>query len=219
MLDDDVATRRLDDQLRRERFAVDIVNSVNSEAVGRTKSRAPVCDVIVLDSAFRGQDAISICRDLRRRGIATPIVTLAATDSPQQRTAALTAGADDCLTKPFAFPEFLARIHAVSRRAGAARAGVLRVADLTLDARSRRAIRGRRILTLTRTEYAILEILMRHPGELVARGALHRALWGPRTRSISNRLDVHIANLRRKIARAGESPLIRTIWGCGFLIG
>src|SRR5262249_38764043 len=135
------------------------------------------------------------------------------------RAAALTAGADDCLTKPFAFSEFLARIRAVSRRASAARASVLRTADLALDPRSRRVTRGRHILALTRKEYAILELLMRHSGELVTRSALHTSLWGTRARSTSNRLDVHVSNLRPKLARAGDSPLIRTLWGCGYRIG
>jgi len=217
MLDETDEDGGLEERLRWERFAGALVLPAT---VRQAAAMARACDAIVLEGDFEGRDAVSVCRDLRARAVSTPIVMLAARPSPEHRAAALDAGVDDYLVSSVTFPELRARIQALSRRPGGSeRSDVLRVADLTLDLLRHRVTRGGRAITLTRTEHAILEVLMRHAGELVTRETLHEELWGKGTGPIpppANRLDVHLSNLRRKIARPGESPLIRTVWGCGY---
>ena len=216
MLDDANADGPLEELFRWEQFTGAIILPAT---VRQAAAMARACDVIVLEGCFESRDAVSVCRDLRAQGVSTPIVMLADRPSPEHRAAALQAGVDDYLVISVTFSELLARIRALSRRPGGSeRADVLRVADLTLDLLRHRVTRGGRALTLTRTEYAILEVLMRRAGELVTRETLHEELWGRGATSMppENRLDVHLSNLRRKLARPGESPLIRTIWGCGY---
>jgi DNA-binding response OmpR family regulator len=174
-------------------------------------------DAIVLDWLLPDKSGILVCRDLRARGISTPILLISARDSLEDRVTGLNTGADDYLTKPFGFEELLARIRALLRRSNVTRQTVLRVADLMLDPISHRVTRGGEGINLTRKEYEILAVLMRHVGEVVSRTRLMASVWGDR--DSLNVLEVHVSHLRKKIDVAGAVPLIHTIRGTGYLVG
>jgi DNA-binding response OmpR family regulator len=214
--DDRKAARLLAKGLHEERFVVDIAYS--GEA-GDEMASVNHYDVIVLDWVLPDKDGIAVCQDLRARGISTPILMLTARDTLEDRVAGLNTGADDYLTKPFGFSELLARIRALSRRSDLTRPTVLRVADLTLDPVSHRVTRAGHAVNLTRTEYAILEVLLRHTGEVVTRTMLSERIWEPERDTMTNLLDVHVGHLRRKINVADAPPLVHTIRGRGYLVG
>ncbi len=134
------------------------------------------------------------------------------------RVTGLNAGADDYLTKPFAFAELLARLHALLRRSAITRPVTLTVGDLRLDPMSHEVTRGGMPINLTPKEYAILEILMRHPGEVMTRSSLGEQLWRDDD-DVSNLVDVHVSHLRRKIDRKAAEPLLQTVWGRGYRLG
>jgi len=160
-----------------------------------------------------------VCRELRARGVATPILMLTARDSLEDRVAGLNTGADDYLVKPFGFSELLARIHALLRRSGPTRHVVLQVADLMLDPLSHRVARGGLAINLTPKEYSILEVLMRHAGEVVTRARLAEQVWEGELDGFTNLVDVHVSHLRRKIDVGGVPPLVQTVRGIGYLVG
>ena len=214
--DDRKAAGLLAQGLQEERFVVDIAHS--GEA-GDEMASVNSYDVIVLDWLMPGKDGIGVCRDLRERGISTPILMLTARDSLEDRVTGLNTGADDYLTKPFGFSELLARIHALLRRSDSTRSVLLRVADLTLDPLSHRVARGGVSISLTPKEYAILEVLMRHPGEAVSRPALAERVWEAEPATLTNLLDVHVSHLRRKIDVENQPPLLHTIRGGGYMVG
>jgi DNA-binding response OmpR family regulator len=214
--DDRKAARLLAKGLQEERFVVDIADSGET---GDEMASVNSYDVIVLDWVLPDKEGIAVCQDLRARGISTPILMLTARDSLEDRVTGLNTGCDDYLTKPFAFSELLARIHALLRRSDLTRPAVLRVADLTLDPVSHRVTRAGQAVNLTRTEYAILEVLLRHAGEVVTRSVLCECIWELERDTMTNLLDVHMGHLRRKINGAGAPPLIHTIRGRGYLVG
>jgi DNA-binding response OmpR family regulator len=157
-----------------------------------------------------------VCRTLRAAGRSAPILMLTARDSVADRVSGLRTGADDYLTKPFAFAELLARIGALLRRAREARPAVLRVADLALDPATRRVTRGGSPITLTPTQYAILEVLMRSAGEVVSRTRLAEHVWDQASDVLDNLIDVHISHLRKGVDRGTALPLIQTVRGIGY---
>ena len=144
---------------------------------------------------------------------------LTARDALQDRVLGLNAGADDYLTKPFAFEELLARTRALLRRSELTRTAVLKVEDLILDPQTHRVKRGNQLIVLTQKEYAILEILMRRTGEIVSRSHLADQVWTNDRLGLDNLIDAHISNLRRKIDQPGDLPLIHTVRGRGFRLG
>jgi two-component system, OmpR family, response regulator MprA len=171
-------------------------------------------DVILLDVMMPGLDGLELTRRLRRESVRTPILLLTARDGPEDVVRGLDAGADDYLTKPFSFDVLVARIRARTR--GAAPDGArLRYADLVLDAATREVTRGRRRLSLTRTEFALLECLMRAPGRVVTRDRLIEQVWGDRDVTANN-LEVFVRFLRAKIDREGDPRLIHTERGVGY---
>jgi DNA-binding response OmpR family regulator len=202
--------------LRDERFVVDLAHT---GAGGAELATVNTYDLIILGWVLPDKSGITVCGDLRTRGISTPIVMLTARDSLEDRVTGLNTGADDYLTKPIAFDELLARIRALLRRSNVTRPMVLRVADLTLDPASHQVMRGGRTIHVTRTEYAILAVLMRHPGAVVGRTQLTHSVWESNADALFNVLAVHVSNLRRKLEVAGGTPLIRTIRGSGYLVG
>jgi DNA-binding response OmpR family regulator len=214
--DDQKAARVLAKGLREERFVVDVAHTGE---VGDEMASVNTYDVILLDWLLPDKDGIAVCRDLRARGISTPILMLTARDSLDDRVKGLNTGADDYLTKPFGFSELVARIRALLRRSDLTRPTLLQVADVTLDPVSHRVTRGDATINLTLKEYAILEILMRHAGEMVARSGLVQRVWETELDTAESVLGVHVSNLRRKIDVGGAPALIRTIRGQGFLIG
>ena len=175
-------------------------------------------DVVVLDVMLPGRDGFEIARRLRRDRIKTPILMLTARDAVPDIISGLDAGADDYLTKPFAFAELLARIRALARRGPADLPTVLTVGDLTLDPSTRQVRRGSREIKLTATEYRLLELLMRHPGRGVSRSAILTTVWGLGEQIEENTLDAFVSLLRAKINRKSERQLIQTIRGFGYCL-
>ena len=213
---DQKTARLLAKGLREERFAVDTAHLGNE---GDEMASVTAYDVIVLDRLLPDKDGIVVCRGLRERGVATPILMLSARSALEDRVTGLNAGADDYLAKPFGFSELLARIRALLRRSELTRAAVLKVADLMLNPASHRVSRGSVTINLTRKEYAILEVLMRHPGEIVERAQLVERVWEAEPDGFTSIIDVHVSNLRRKIEPAGAPRLLHTIRGHGYLLG
>ncbi|CAN7779247.1 response regulator transcription factor [Variovorax sp. LjRoot84] len=211
--DDRKAARLLARGFEEEGFLVDVAHSAEE---GDERAFVAEYDLIVLDWFLPGKDGLALCRELRERGVQVPILMLTARDALSDRVAGLNTGADDYLTKPFAFEELLARARALLRRSELTRPAVLAVADLTLDPAGQRVMRGTLVLDLTRKEYAILEILMRHAGEVVSRARLAEQVWKDDLIAIDNLIDVHIGNLRRKVDPAGMPALIQTVRGRGF---
>jgi len=213
--DDQKAARLLARGFREEAFVVDVAGSAEE-----ADELAFVTDyeVIILDWMLPGRDGLEFCRSVRKRGLQTPILMLTAKDALQDRVAGLNTGADDYLTKPFAFEELLARVRALLRRSETTRPASLTLGDLTLDPVTHRVARAQRVLDLTPTEYSILLLLMRHPGDVISRTRLAEQVWHDDVDRIDNLIDVHVSNLRRKIEAPGSDPLIHTVRGRGYRI-
>ncbi len=178
----------------------------------------PDYDLIVLDLVLPGTDGFAVLRALRGRGVATPVLVLTARDAVADKVAGLDLGADDYLTKPFAFEEFLARVRALLRRGPGRASPVLRVGDLVLNPATREVTRAGRPIALTGREYALLEYLLRNAGRVLSRSAIAQHVWGADVDSESNTIDVYVGYLRRKIERAGEPRLIHTVRGVGYVV-
>jgi DNA-binding response OmpR family regulator len=179
---------------------------------------APPYDLVVLDLMLPGRDGLGVLRSLRERSIDTPVLVLTARDALPDRVRGLDLGADDYLTKPFAFEEFLARVRALLRRTPARRDPVLRVGDLTLDPATRAVARGRRRITLTTREHALLEYFMRNTGRVLTRPMIAEHVWGLDFDRESNIVDVYVGYLRRKIDGDGEPRLLHTVRGAGYTL-
>jgi DNA-binding response OmpR family regulator len=201
---------------REEGWVVDIAHSGES---GDEMASVNSYDAVILDWLLPDRDGIAVCRGLRKAGLHVPILLLTARDAVEDRVLGLNAGADDYLTKPFAFAELLARLHALLRRSDLTRPVLLTVGDLTLDPGSHVVTRGGVPLSLTPREYAILETLMRRAGEVVSRVHLGESVWENDLDSLTNLVEVHISHLRRKVDRAGALPLIHTVRGYGYRLG
>lgn len=210
--DDQQAARLASNGLREAGFLIDVAYS---GIEGEAKVGATAYDVIVLDWLLTGKDGVTLCRDLRARGMKAPILMLTAPGALEERVEGLNAGADDCLTKPFAIKEMVARIHALLRRADSSRLVVLTVEDLSLYPLRREVTRAGMPLKLSPTEYAILEVLMRHAGEVLTGRRLGNRLW-PGDDDFNNLIHVHMSHLRKKVDRPPFDPLIHTVWGRGY---
>jgi two-component system OmpR family response regulator len=180
--------------------------------IGRTSS----FDVIVLDVMLPGRDGFSICRELRGAGVWTPVLMLTARDAVDDRIRGLDAGADDYLVKPFAFGELLARLRALIRRGPSDRPPILDVGDVRLDPAAHTVARGDVTVDLTTREFALLEFLMRHPGEAVSRTRILEQVWDMNYDGFSNVVDVYVGYLRKKLEEPFGRPLIRTVRGVGY---
>jgi DNA-binding response OmpR family regulator len=174
-------------------------------------------DLILLDVLLPVLDGLSVCRELRRRKVQTPILMLTARDALGDRVSGLDAGADDYLTKPFATEELLARVRALARRGGVPE-GPLRVADLVLDTARHEVQRSGRALELTPREFELLHFLMRHAGQVVSRGQIFQNVWRNEANAGSKAVDLYMHYLRTKIDRDTARPLIRTVRGYGYMI-
>ncbi len=176
-------------------------------------------DAIVLDIMLPGIDGFEVARRLRRSKNNTPILVLTARDAVPDVVKGLDVGADDYLTKPFAFEEFLARLRSVARRGPIPRPTTLRVADLILDPATRQASRGNQNIHLSPTEYRLLEFLMRRAGRVVSRRAIIEAVWGFDEEVEENTLDAFIRLLRSKVDRDFDQKLLQTVRGTGYTLG
>ena len=199
--------------LREEGYAADVADR-GEEALWM--ARAVEYDAILLDVMLPGADGVEICRRLRRDGVWTPVLMLTARDAVDDRVGGLDAGADDYLTKPFAFEELLARIRALTRRAPVERPPVLEVGDLRLDPAAHRAWRGDRELDLSAKEFAMLALFMRRPGQTLSRTQLLDGAWDISFESRSNVVDVYVRYLREKIDRPFGRESIETVRGVGY---
>lgn len=215
--EDDPAVRKAVQRvLELERYDVTAVNDGRAALDALTNSRF---DLAVLDVMMPFADGLTVCREARHRGVATPILLLTARVEVGDRVAGLDAGADDYLVKPFVIDELLARCRALLRRStAAATSSVLRVGDLTLNSLSREVHRGERALTLTKTEFDLLELLMQHPNTVVTREQIYEAIWGYDFETSSKSLDVYIGYLRRKTEENGEARLLFTVRGVGYTV-
>ena len=213
VVDDDAPIRRmLERTLAAECYDVRAASD-GGGALAAIEQSAP--DALVLDIAMPGLDGLAVCRRVRAKGLALPILLLTARDAVHDRVAGLDAGADDYLVKPFAAEELLARVRALLRR-GHEPAEVLAYDDLVLDLRSRSARRGGRELGLSAREADLLELLLRNPRQVVTRDLALERVWGRRAAASANVVDRYVSYLRRKL---GEPPLIETVRGAGFVLG
>lgn len=213
--DDGALSGALRDGLAGQGFAVD---TAQTAADARARLRLDAYDCIVLDLGLPDQDGGAFLRDLRADGGTTPVLILTARSSVDDRVNGLNAGADDYLLKPFAFPELVARLRALLRRGVPLVPVVMRVGDLELDPGRFRVSRAGAPISLTAKEFAILECLMRHSGQLVTRTMLLEQCWDASYEGISNLVDVHVSRVRRKLESAGGPPLLHTVRGAGFVL-
>ena len=178
-------------------------------------------DAVVLDVAMPGIDGLQVCRRLRDAGDRTPVLMLTARDAVDDRVAGLDAGADDYLVKPFALKELKARLRALLRRAEAPESddgSILRFSDLSLDRGAWEAHRGPRKLELSRTEFQLLALFLEHPKQVLTRSQIFERVWGYDFGSSSNSLGVYMGYLRRKTEEGGESRLLHTVRGVGYVL-
>ncbi|MBK7594472.1 MAG: response regulator transcription factor [Gemmatimonadetes bacterium] len=195
-----------------------IVTWAATRAEGQQRALAEHHDVLLLDVMLPGGSGFDLCRDLRTAGLTTPILMLTARDSVDDRVTGLDVGADDYLTKPFAFRELLARVRALARRPVLAGA-VVRVADLEVDFAARSVTRGGRAIELTAKEFALLTCLTRHLGVVVDRAVISAEVWDDNHDPFTNVLEVLIRRLRRKLDDDFEPKLIHTLRGAGYRFG
>ena len=215
--DDSELAGLLRDGLREHRIDPTVAVTF-AEGLGRAQSGD--YDVIILDVRLPGGTGFDLCGQLRHHGVATPVLMLTALDAVDDRVRGLAAGADDYLTKPFAFRELVARLQALARRRALALAPrALRVADLEVDVGSRAVRRGGRPIILTAKEFALLELLLRHPGHVVERSAITAHIWDDNHDPFANVLEVLIRRLRSKIDDGFDTKLIHTVRGAGYRIG
>jgi len=201
--------------LREEHYAVDVAN--NGEEALFLAGGVPY-DLIILDLMLPDTDGLSVCRTLRSKKIDTPILIITARDSIRDKVTGLDVGADDYLTKPFSFEEFLARVRALLRRKRSGKTSVLKVADLELDQLTRIVKRGGRTIELTSKEYALLEYFMLSAGEVITRTMISEHVWNEDYDSFTNIIDVYVNRLRKKIEKDRTKPLIHTVHGAGYVL-
>jgi DNA-binding response OmpR family regulator len=199
--------------LSEQGYAVDVARDGEQ---GRDYALAAPYDVILLDILLPKLDGLSLLRDLRKRGMTTPILLLTARDSVDDRVAGLDAGADDYLVKPFSFSELLARIRALLRRPVLRAGDRLVSGDIAMDLGARTVTRSTQPVTLTPREYAVLEFLLRHPGQALSRTQIAEGVWSWEFHGESNVVDVYIGYLRRKLDSDGAPSIIETLRGYGY---
>ncbi|MFD7900854.1 response regulator transcription factor [Kitasatospora sp. NPDC059747] len=217
VVEDDPGVRNtLDQLLRFEGYEV-LTTADGQEALELLDRRRP--DLAVVDVVMPRLDGLALCRMLRRRGDRLPVLVLTARHQLGDRVAGLDAGADDYLAKPFAVEELLARIRALLRRAAPLdETGPLLFDGIALDAAARRAQRGDRPLDLTKTEFDLLELLLRNQGSVLTRPQIYERIWGYDFDTDSRSLDVYIGYLRRKTEEGGEPRVIHTVRNVGYTL-
>ena len=201
--------------LREKKYAVDVAYDGNE---GLFLASVNQYDLIILDIMLPNKDGISVCRELREKEKDVAILLLTARDDVQDKIAGLDSGADDYLTKPFAFGELLARVRALIRRKENVKTTRLKVADLELDQLTHKVTRAGKAIELTGTEYALLEYLMLNAGQVVTRTMISEHVWGDDFDTFSNVINVYINYLRKKIDSRFAKKLIHSIRGTGYIV-
>ena len=212
--DESVLGQMIERVLREEGFAP-VLERRGDTGLDAALARPP--EAVVLDLTLPGLDGLEVCRRLRQRGLRTPVILLTARDAVPDRVHGLDAGADDYLTKPFAIEELLARLRSQLRRAEAPR-DRLEVADLVLEPAARTVTRGGRPIELSAQEFALLELLMRHPNQVMTRRRILDHVWGYDANPASNVVDTYVHYLRNKVDRGQPVALIRTVRSAGYVI-
>ncbi|MGH2861775.1 MAG: response regulator transcription factor [Solirubrobacteraceae bacterium] len=218
VVDDEPAVRRaLERALRLDKYEVELAVD-GEEALDRLSER-PV-DAVILDVMMPGVDGLEVCRRMRAGGDRTPVLMLTARDAIDDRVLGLDVGADDYLVKPFALRELQARLRALLRRTGDDddAAETLRFADLVLDPVAHEVHRGERLVELSETEFLLLELFLKHPRQVLTRSTIFENVWGYDFGPTSNALGVYIGYLRRKTEEGGESRLLHTVRGIGYVL-
>ncbi|MGO9974606.1 MAG: response regulator transcription factor [Solirubrobacteraceae bacterium] len=217
VVDDEPAVRRaLERALRLERYDVDLAADGREALDTLAEHQA---DVIILDVMMPEIDGLEVCRRLRAAGDHTPILMLTARDAIDDRVIGLDVGADDYLVKPFALRELQARLRALLRRSSEdGDAEVLRFGELTLDPAAHEVRRGERVIELSKTEFMLLELFMKHPKQVLTRSTIFESVWGYDFGPTSNALGVYMGYLRRKTEEGGEPRLLHTVRGIGYVL-
>jgi DNA-binding response OmpR family regulator len=201
--------------LEQSSYTVDAVTTGEDALV---YAAATAYDAILLDIMLPGRDGLSVVRELRSRGVSTPVLALTARGSLEDKVQGLDSGCDDYLPKPFAFDELLARLRALLRRQPAARSVKLEYSGVALDPVTRAVTRDGKPIELTNKEYALLELLLRHPGQVFTRTAILESVWGYDFDAGSNVLEVYMNFLRKKIDSPGKRKLLHTVRGVGYVL-
>ena len=201
--------------LRQAAHAVDVADRLST---AREKLEIERYDAVILDVNLPDGSGFGLAAELRKRAVPVPILMLTARDSVEDRVAGLDSGADDYLVKPFAFTELLARLRALQRRSPDSKPTALQIDNLTLDPATRLVTRAGRMIDLTTTEFALLDYLARHVGEVCGRAAISAAVWDENYDPFSNIIDVYVSRLRRKIDQPGQVTLIHTVRGAGYTL-
>ncbi|HEY8764264.1 MAG TPA: response regulator transcription factor [Solirubrobacteraceae bacterium] len=218
VVDDEPAVRRaLERALRLDSYDVELAG--DGEEALDVQARDPA-DAVILDVAMPRLDGLEVCRRMRQAGDRTPVLMLTARDAIDDRVKGLDVGADDYLVKPFALRELQARLRALLRRTGdgADEGETLRYADLVLDPVAHEVRRGDRLIDLSKTEFLLLELFMRHPRQVLTRSTIFENVWGYDFGPTSNALGVYMGYLRRKTESDGEPRLLHTVRGVGYVL-
>jgi two-component system copper resistance phosphate regulon response regulator CusR len=214
--DDPIVGQFVKRGLEEQQWTVDLES--DGEAGERAAGQGDAYDIIILDMRLPGKDGLSVLRTLRSRGFQRPVLVLTAQDAVDAKVQTLRAGADDYVTKPFAFEELLARIEALSRRPRQLSSPRLEIADLVVDLDTREVTRGGVRIELTPKEFKVLEYLMRHPGRVMSRTLITEYAWGYHFDPGTNIVDVVITHLRKKVDANHEQKLIGTVRGVGYVV-
>ena len=201
--------------LEEQRWGVDLVTDGEE---GERRAASETYDLVILDMRLPGRSGLQVLHALRARGFERPVLVLTAQDAIDAKVETLRAGADDYVTKPFAFEELLARVEALARRPHALASPVLRVADLELDQATHEVRRAGETIELTLKEYTVLEYLMRHAGKVMSRTLITEYAWGYHFDPGTNIVDVVITHLRKKVDARHEKKLITTVRGVGYVV-
>jgi two-component system OmpR family response regulator/two-component system copper resistance phosphate regulon response regulator CusR len=191
---------------------------VKDGQVGLERARSQQFDAILLDLLLPGEPGLDLLGKLRAEGVRTPVIVLTALGSVEDRVTGLRTGADDYVVKPFSMAELLARVEAVCRRSMSRPPAVLQAGELSLDLSTRRLTVGGAEIELTPTEFSLLEILLRHAGQVVSRKMLCEHLWEADWEGTTNVIEVHVNRLRGKLQRCFDGPLIHTVRGRGYAL-
>ena len=211
--DDELTAEFIKRVLAREHHFVQVCHD---GSVGFKKAQSHSYDVVILDISLPGKDGISICRELRRLLVSTPILMLSSYADEQTKITCLDAGADDYMTKPFGYKELLARLRSVGRRPSLVIQSALQMEDVVLNPESHAVTRAGVLLQLRPKEYDLLEFMMRNPNTVLPKHLLLNKVWQIRSESASNRLEVYIRHLREKIDKPFKRKLIKTVHGIGY---